>query len=136
MAATSRPDLLDAALLRPGRLDRLIYCGFPNASERGHILQALARRLSLDTKVDLDQIGRQCEGYSGADLSALLSDAQLAAVHERIDLDAARVSLLSFRTLVCATLLVFQLLNCCSDISECCSPGMTACVIKLFLADG
>lgn len=94
LAATSRPDLLDAALLRPGRLDRLIYCGFPDASERGHILQALARRLSLHATVDLQQAGRQCEGCSGADLSALLSEAQLAAVHEKLDLDAAGVSLL------------------------------------------
>ena len=95
LAATSRPDLLDAALLRPGRLDRLIYCGFPSASERGHILQALARRLSLHASVDLDHVGVQCEGYSGADLSALLSEAQLAAVHERLDLDTAGVGLLN-----------------------------------------
>ncbi|KAA6429601.1 MAG: peroxisome biogenesis 1-like [Trebouxia sp. A1-2] len=86
LAATSRPDLLDAALLRPGRLDRLIYCGFPNTNERGQILHALARRLRLDATVDLDAVGVQCEGYSGADLSALLSEAQLAAVHERLDL--------------------------------------------------
>lgn len=86
LAATSRPDLLDAALLRPGRLDRLIYCGFPSPAERGHILHALARRLRLDAAVALDAVGAQCEGYSGADLSALLSEAQLAAVHERLDL--------------------------------------------------
>ena len=85
LAATSRPDLLDAALLRPGRLDRLIYCGFPNEDERGQILHALARRLRLHGDVDLDSIGQQCEGYSGADLSALLSEAQLAAVHESLD---------------------------------------------------
>ena len=94
LAATSRPDLLDAALLRPGRLDRLIYCGFPDNSERGQILQALARRLRLDERVDLLGVGRQCEGYSGADLSALLSEAQLAAVHERLDSDADTVSCL------------------------------------------
>lgn len=90
LAATSRPDLLDAALLRPGRLDRLIYCGFPSPAERGHILHALARRLRLDAAVDLDAVGAQCEGYSGADLSALLSEAQLAAVHERLDLASKR----------------------------------------------
>ena len=85
LAATSRPDLLDAALLRPGRLDRLIYCGFPNSDERSQILHALACRLRLHGDVDLDSIGQQCEGYSGADLSALLSEAQLAAVHESLD---------------------------------------------------
>lgn len=85
LAATSRPDLLDAALLRPGRLDRLIYCGFPDSAERAQILHALSRRLRLDAAVDMDSVGQECEGYSGADLSALLSEAQLAAVHERLD---------------------------------------------------
>lgn len=94
LAATSRPDLLDAALLRPGRLDRLIYCGFPSASERGQVLHALARRLSLHAKVDLGHVGMQCEGYTGADLSSLLSEAQLAAVHERLDADTAGVGCL------------------------------------------
>ena len=92
LAATSRPDLLDAALLRPGRLDRLIYCGFPDQSERGQILHALARRLRLDGSVDLGSVGRQCEGYTGADLSALLSEAQLAAVHEQLDKETDRVT--------------------------------------------
>ena len=92
LAATSRPDLLDAALLRPGRLDRLIYCGFPNPADRGHILQALARRLRLDAAVALDAVGAQCEGYSGADLSALLSEAQLAAVHECLDLTSKQAT--------------------------------------------
>lgn len=95
LAATSRPDLLDPALLRPGRLDRLIYCGFPSASERGQILQALARRLTLHGSVDLGQVGRRCEGYTGADLSALLSEAQLAAVHERLDVDTPGVGWLA-----------------------------------------
>ena len=85
LAATSRPDLLDAALLRPGRLDRLIYCGFPDKKERGQILHALARRLRLDPAVDLQAVGQQCVGFSGADLSALLSEAQLAAVHESLE---------------------------------------------------
>lgn len=85
LAATSRPDLLDAALLRPGRLDRLIHCGFPTAPERGEIITALARRLRLEGSVDLQGVGERAEGYTGADLSALLSEAQLAAVHERLE---------------------------------------------------
>ena len=85
LAATSRPDLLDAALLRPGRLDRLIYCGFPTAPERAEIIKALARRLRLEGSVDLKGVGHRAEGYTGADLSALLSEAQLAAVHERLE---------------------------------------------------
>lgn len=81
-AATSRPDLLDAALLRPGRLDRLLFCDFPSRRERLDILTVLSRKLPLASDVDLDAIARITEGFSGADLQALLSDAQLAAVHE------------------------------------------------------
>ncbi|VVA22737.1 PREDICTED: peroxisome [Prunus dulcis] len=81
-AATSRPDLLDAALLRPGRLDRLLFCDFPSLGERLDILTVLSKKLPLDGDVDLRAIAYMTEGFSGADLQALLSDAQLAAVHE------------------------------------------------------
>ncbi|KAK8524684.1 hypothetical protein V6N13_015695 [Hibiscus sabdariffa] len=83
-AATSRPDLLDAALLRPGRLDRLLFCDFPSPRERLDILTVLSRKLPLASDVDLDAIAYMTEGFSGADLQALLSDAQLAAVHEHL----------------------------------------------------
>ena len=96
VAATSRPDLIDAALLRPGRLDRLVYCGFPSPGERGAVLSALASAggsgsgsgdgstsgLQLATDVDLARVGYAAEYCSGADLGALLAEAQLAAVHE------------------------------------------------------
>ncbi|KAK2634864.1 hypothetical protein Ddye_029656 [Dipteronia dyeriana] len=81
-AATSRPDLLDAALLRPGRLDRLLFCDFPSPLERLDILKVLSKKLPLENDVELDAIAHMTEGFSGADLQALLSDAQLAAVHE------------------------------------------------------
>ncbi|BDA47966.1 probable peroxisome biogenesis factor 1 [Coccomyxa sp. Obi] len=81
IGATSRPDMLDAALLRPGRLDRLLYCGFPTTRERTQILRALSSRLPLEDGIDLGAIAAACDGFSGADLGALLSDAQLAAVH-------------------------------------------------------
>lgn len=84
-AATSRPDLLDAALLRPGRLDRLLFCDFPSPMERLNILQVLSTKLPLASDVDLEPIAYMTEGFSGADLQALLSDAQLAAVHEHLD---------------------------------------------------
>ncbi|XVF27197.1 hypothetical protein REPUB_Repub14bG0086400 [Reevesia pubescens] len=83
-AATSRPDLLDAALLRPGRLDRLLFCDFPSPRERLDILSVLSKKLPLASDVDLDTIACMTEGFSGADLQALLSDAQLAAVHEHL----------------------------------------------------
>ncbi|CAL5410823.1 unnamed protein product [Camellia sinensis] len=84
-AATSRPDLLDAALLRPGRLDRLLFCDFPSKHERFDILTVLSRKLPLASDVDLEAIAYVTEGFSGADLQALLSDAQLAAVHDLLD---------------------------------------------------
>ncbi|KAL1321174.1 hypothetical protein AAHE18_14G109200 [Arachis hypogaea] len=84
-AATSRPDLLDAALLRPGRLDRLLFCDFPSWHERLEILTVLSRKLPMAHDIDLATVAKMTEGFSGADLQALLSDAQLAAVHEVLD---------------------------------------------------
>ncbi|XP_042031436.1 peroxisome biogenesis protein 1-like isoform X2 [Salvia splendens] len=84
-AATSRPDLLDAALLRPGRLDRILFCDFPSHQERLEILKVLSRKLPMDGDVDLDHVAQITEGFSGADLQALLSDTQLEAVHELLD---------------------------------------------------
>ncbi|KAK7362476.1 hypothetical protein VNO77_04590 [Canavalia gladiata] len=90
-AATSRPDLLDAALLRPGRLDRLLFCDFPSWNERLEILTVLSKKLPMANDIDLDTIANVTEGFSGADLQALLSDAQLAAVHDVLDsVDASR----------------------------------------------
>lgn len=84
-AATSRPDLLDPALLRPGRLDRLLLCDFPSPPERLEILTVLSRKLLMADDIDLEPIALMTEGFSGADLQALLSDAQLAAVHEYLN---------------------------------------------------
>ena len=80
-AATSRPDLLDAALLRPGRLDRMLLCDFPSTSERSDILQVLSKKLPLAEDVDLDSVAGMTEGFSAADLQAVCSDAQLESVH-------------------------------------------------------
>ncbi|XP_031505213.1 peroxisome biogenesis protein 1 isoform X2 [Nymphaea colorata] len=84
-AATSRPDLLDAALLRPGRLDRLLFCDFPSKHERLDILKVLSRKLPMASDVDLDAIASVTDGFSGADLQAVLSDAQLASVHKLLE---------------------------------------------------
>ncbi|GMH02682.1 hypothetical protein Nepgr_004521 [Nepenthes gracilis] len=84
-AATSRPDLLDAALLRPGRLDRLLFCDFPSLQDRLDILTVLSRKLPLEGGVDLAALAYMTDGFSGADLQALLSDAELAAIQELLD---------------------------------------------------
>eukprot|EP00466_Bigelowiella_natans_P007533 jgi/Bigna1/58582/fgenesh1_pm.115_\ len=84
LAASSRPDLIDPALLRPGRLDKSLYCGFPNLDERAGILLALSRNLRLDGSVDFKKIAAKTENYSGADLKGILSDAQLLIVHQSL----------------------------------------------------
>ncbi|CAG8696841.1 3353_t:CDS:10 [Cetraspora pellucida] len=85
LAATSRPDLIDPALLRPGRLDKSLFCNMPTLQERTEILKALARKLDLNDDVDLSYYANKCQGYSGADLQALLYNAHLEAIHETID---------------------------------------------------
>ncbi|KZV23186.1 peroxisome biogenesis protein 1 [Dorcoceras hygrometricum] len=91
-AATSRPDLLDAALLRPGRLDRLLFCDFPSLRERLDILEVLSRELPMSGDVDLEAVAYMTEGFSGADLQALLSDTQLEAVHKLLDIQGGNTS--------------------------------------------
>ncbi|XP_075872141.1 peroxisomal ATPase PEX1 isoform X1 [Nelusetta ayraudi] len=81
LAATSRPDLIDPALLRPGRLDKSLYCPPPDLKSRVEILKALSVGLVLDADVDLEQLAAATEQFTGADLKALLYNAQLEAVH-------------------------------------------------------
>ncbi|XP_028405471.1 peroxisome biogenesis factor 1-like [Dendronephthya gigantea] len=82
LGASSRPDLIDPALLRPGRLDKSLYCGMPDENARLEILRALSSKLELDFDVDLKEIARRTENFSGADLKALLSNAQLERIHK------------------------------------------------------
>lgn len=84
LAATSRPDLIDPALLRPGRLDKSLYCPPPDLEARLEILQALSSGLSLAADVDLEQLAASTEQFTGADLKALLYNAQLEAVHSSV----------------------------------------------------
>lgn len=90
LAATSRPDLIDPALLRPGRLDKSLICDMPGLEERVDILKAVTRKLHLapsllETGFDgenLREIAQRTEGYSGADLQAVVYNAQLEAIHD------------------------------------------------------
>lgn len=90
LAATSRPDLIDPALLRPGRLDKSIICDLPNLGDRLDILQALSKNLLLsqgilnatDPHESLAEIARRTEGYSGADLQAVIYNAHLEAIQD------------------------------------------------------
>ncbi|KAL2161595.1 hypothetical protein VTH06DRAFT_8157 [Thermothelomyces fergusii] len=87
LAATSRPDLIDPALLRPGRLDKSLLCDFPTLEDRLDIIRALAQKVKVADEVWNSEertleLGRRTEGFSGADLQALVSNAQLEAIHD------------------------------------------------------
>lgn len=87
MGATNRPDMIDPALLRPGRFDRLVLVGKPDADSRLGILRVHTRRMPLKD-VDLSQIASATDGYVGADLAALCREAGLAAYREDPDADS------------------------------------------------
>ena len=84
LAATSRPDLIDPALLRPGRLDKSLLCDMPDVGDREQILRAVSEKLSLRDIVAnrLRIIAEKTEGFSGADLQALMYNAHLDAIHD------------------------------------------------------
>ncbi|KAK7534397.1 P-loop containing nucleoside triphosphate hydrolase protein [Phyllosticta citricarpa] len=90
LAATSRPDLIDPALLRPGRLDKSLLCDMPDEEERLDVLKAVTRKLRVapevlddaQTQHSLREVARRTQGYSGADLQAVAYNAQLEAIHD------------------------------------------------------
>ena len=82
MAATNRPDVLDPALLRPGRFDRQITMSNPDVKARVEILKVHARNKKLSAKINLEDISRRTPGFSGADLENLLNEAALLAARE------------------------------------------------------
>ena len=90
VGATNRPELIDPALLRPGRLERLVYVPPPDGAARAEILRAASRNTPLAADVDLDALGAELEGYSAADCTAVLREAALTAMRE--SLDAAEVT--------------------------------------------
>ncbi|PMB43732.1 cell division protein FtsH, partial [Fischerella thermalis CCMEE 5205] len=84
IAATNRPDVLDAALLRPGRFDRQVVVDRPDYSGRVEILKVHARGKTLAKDVDLDKIARRTPGFTGADLSNLLNEAAILAARRNL----------------------------------------------------
>ncbi len=90
IAATNRPEILDPALLRPGRFDRTVEIPLPNAAERLAILKVHSNAKRLDTGVNLDAVSRGTPGFSGADLANLVNEAAIQAVrHNRSVIDQA-----------------------------------------------
>ena len=82
LAATNRPDILDPALLRPGRFDRQIHVGRPDVKGREEILKVHARDKKLDASVNLKTVARSTAGFTGADLSNLLNEAAILAARD------------------------------------------------------
>ncbi len=85
LGATNRPDLIDPALLRPGRLERLVFVEPPDAEARLEILRTAGKSIPLSADVDLDEVAAGLDGYSAADCVALLREAALTAMRRSID---------------------------------------------------
>merc|ERR1711892_419842 len=77
MAASSRPDLIDPALLRPGRLDKSVLCPIPDEANRLDILKVLTRNIETENDVDLCSLAKITSGFTGADLKAMIYTSQL-----------------------------------------------------------
>ena len=85
LGATNRPDLIDPALLRPGRLEKLVFVDPPDAEARREILRGAGKSVPLADDVDLDALAGELDGYSAADCVALLREAALTAMRRSID---------------------------------------------------
>ncbi|QQP32327.1 Nuclear VCPlike, partial [Caligus rogercresseyi] len=85
MAATNRVDIIDPAVLRPGRLDKVLFVDLPNQPDREEIFKAITKngsRPSLDSDVSFATLSEESEGYTGADISALVREASISAFKE------------------------------------------------------
>ena len=84
IAATNRPDMVDPALMRPGRIDRMLYIPEPDLEARKSIIRIHTRGKPLSTDLDLDKLAEQMEGYNGADIAATCSAASMVAINEHL----------------------------------------------------
>lgn len=84
IAATNRPDIIDPALLRPGRFDKLIYIKSPDEVARKEIFKIHTRKKPLADDVDFDELARRTEGYTGADIAAVCNEAVMIGIREYI----------------------------------------------------
>ena len=84
ICATSRPDLIDPALLRSGRIDRLVECELPNANDRLEILKWVSKSLILDATIDLKDLAVKLENFSGADIKSILTTANMTSIEQEL----------------------------------------------------
>ncbi|KAH7885147.1 P-loop containing nucleoside triphosphate hydrolase protein [Phlebopus sp. FC_14] len=96
VAATNRPEVIDSALIRPGRLDRILYIGPPDQEGREEILRIRTKRMSVDSELNIKQIALMTEGCSGAEIVALCQEAAILTM--KSDMNAPYVSQNAFET--------------------------------------
>lgn len=89
IAATNRPDIIDPAMLRPGRLDKLHYVPLPNENDRLSIIETIIKKLPIKINCDLNEIfsKNKLDGYSGADLASLVRETQMNCLRRSINID-------------------------------------------------
>jgi ribosome biogenesis ATPase len=102
IAATNRPDIIDPAMLRPGRLDKMLYVALPTPDERVSVLKTVSRHTPFTGDVNIEEIARsnRCDGFSGADLAQLVREASVCCLKEHLDLERRSNQPLSEDTLV------------------------------------
>ena len=91
IGATNRPDIIDPAVIRPGRLDQLIYIPLPDLESRKSIFQAALRKAPLDPSIDIEVLARSTHGFSGADITEICTSASKLAIREAILAEEARL---------------------------------------------
>lgn len=84
ICATSRPDLIDPALLRSGRIDRLVECQLPNTNGRFEILKWLTKSITIDSSIDLKALAIKIDDFSGADIKSILTTANMNAIEDEL----------------------------------------------------
>ena len=94
IGATNRPDILDEALIRPGRLDQLIYIPLPDKPSRVCVLKAVLRKSPVHPNINFEFLGDLTEGFTGADITELCQRATKAAIRESIEADEQRKALM------------------------------------------
>ncbi|KAL7023421.1 hypothetical protein ACKWTF_012606 [Chironomus riparius] len=85
ICASSRPDLIDPALLRSGRIDRLVECKLPNGQERLEIIRFLSKSLTFDSHVDFKKIAAKMNSFTGADIKSVLTTSNMSAIEQELN---------------------------------------------------
>ena len=93
IGATNRPDILDEALIRPGRLDQLIYIPLPDKPSRASVIKAVLRKSPIAQNITFDFLAELTDGFTGADLTELCQRATKAAIREAIEAEEQRKAL-------------------------------------------